>query len=306
MAARFWRLVLACEIGCAMLVAAALAAAFSLGPLAALAIALALALLAPAALVAAAYIAAALSAARGGGSPHLACGARALLGETLDFNLAVLAMAAERAGTAEPAVSEPAPKERPARPLLLIHGILCNRCIWKPWLPHLRAAGFAPIRAVSLEPLLADIETHARRIERELRDLKRESNGAAVAIVTHSMGGLVARAALRSLGPSTIGRIVTIACPHHGTRFARWLDSPPTRQMAADSAWLRALNGTQEGAGPAACITSIYSLQDSLIVPPRSAALAGAQLHELRGPGHFGILSSHRTIAHVVAALAAA
>ena len=33
-------------------------------------------------------------------------------------------------------------------------------------------------------------------------------------------------------------------------------------------------------------------MQDQIIVPARSAAVAGAQPHELRGVGHLGILAS--------------
>ncbi len=305
MAARLWRLVLACELAIAAALAAALAAAFSLSAGIALGIALVLSLVTPGAAVALSFLIAALAApgsGRVGGLDRL----RALLNEAVHFNHAVLAMAlssGQLPGAA--AALDAAAPQRPPRPLLLIHGIVCNRSIWRPWLQRLRAAGFAPIRAVNLEPLFADIELHALQVERELRALQRETNGARVAVLAHSMGGLVARAALRSLGPGAVSAIVTLASPHHGTRIARWFRWLPLRQMSPDSPWLQTLNAAQEGS-LAVAMTTIYSLHDNLIVPPRSARLEGARMHELRGLGHVGLLSSRHVIEHAMAALASA
>lgn len=292
------------ELAFAAALAAMLAAGLSLPIGAALAIALALSVLLPGALVATSFLIAALLAP--GGTGRLLHTMRALLSEAIAFNVAVLTMALRRDPL--PAAVEvgggAVPAERAARPLLLIHGIVCNCNVWRPWLKPLQTAGFGPVRALNLEPLFADIEIHATRVAQELRALQRAANGARVSIIAHSMGGLVARSALRLLGPESVSRIVTIATPHHGTRVARCFPwSPPMQQMFPDSAWLQAINTAQEG-HLAAPLTSIYSLEDSLIVPSRSARLEGAQAHELRGFGHLALLSSRRAIAHTLAALA--
>ncbi len=291
------------ELAFAAALAAMLAAGLSLPMAAALVMALALSVLAPGALVAASFVIAALLAP--GGASALPYRVRALATEAIEFNLAVLAMALPRHALS-PAlnIGGAAAAGRSDRPLLLIHGIVCNYNIWGPWHEPLQAAGFGPVRAVNLEPLFADIEIHAARVAQELRALQRETNGARVSIIAHSMGGLAARAALRQTPADCIGRIVTIASPHHGTRLARcfpWL--PPMRQMLPDSAWLQALNSAQEG-HLAAPLTTIYSLEDNLVVPPRSARLEGAQARELRGFGHLGLLSSRRVIEQALAALA--
>jgi len=44
-------------------------------------------------------------------------------------------------------------------------------------------------------------------------------------------------------------------------------------------------------------------LEDNLVAPPDSARLRGAESHELRGIGHFGMLRSRRTLDCVIAAL---
>lgn len=222
-----------------------------------------------------------------------------LLKEYCHFSMAQLRMCAEPYRHLHDI--EPPPAGQPARPLLLIHGIACNRAVWRPMIARLRAAGFAPVRALDLEPLFPDIDSYTAAIERELRALQHCSSGRRAGIVAHSMGGLVARATLRAAPAGLIDRIVTIATPHHGTSIARLFRVLALRQMRIDSAWLRSLNAAQEPIKTA--FTCIYSLEDNLIAPARSATLAGAQLHELRGIGHLELLRCPQVAEHVVAAL---
>ena len=226
---------------------------------------------------------------------------RAVLTEPLYATLVIARM------VVEPWRSTPssrAPEAGPVRPVLLLHGILCNRGIWRGWLPELRAAGFAPVRSLDLEPLLGDLDAHAARVTRALAALQRESRGARVDVLAHSMGGLIARAALPLVGPQTIRRIVTLGSPHHGTRVAGHYPSAPARQMRPDSPWLARLNAAQEEHWPVP-VTSIYSLEDNLIVPASSARLAGADCRALRGIGHLGLLCSHAARRCALAALGA-
>jgi len=226
----------------------------------------------------------------------------ALSTEWFDFDRAILAMitapwldhrdiGAQSAG-------------RGARPVFLIHGVLCNRGIWRPWLGPLRAAGFGPVRAVDLEPLFEDLETHAQTVATALAALQRECGGERVTIIAHSMGGLVARAALRRAGPAVVRDIATIASPHHGTLFAYLLPGRAARQMRPRSPWLRAL-AADEAAHAKVPITSIYSAQDNLIVPARSAVLDGGRKVQFGGVGHLGALRRTRCIHAAIAALVA-
>jgi pimeloyl-ACP methyl ester carboxylesterase len=191
----------------------------------------------------------------------------------------------------------------PTRPVLLVHGLACNRAIWNWALPRLRARGFDRVRSVNLQPLSADIEQLAAMLGHEARRLQQECNGERVNIVAHSMGGLIARASLRSLGTEVIAKLVTLATPHHGSPIARALRWPCARQTCPESSWLATLNASQEGCFTVP-ITSIYTRDDAL-VPAASAALRGARSCELRSVGHFGLLNSERALACVVKALEA-
>jgi triacylglycerol lipase len=302
MAARFWALLLGGQLLYAAAVTAALAAGTSLSGAELVPAALVVMISAPCLLVAGSFVVGRVAARRDGGQdPAPLRGLpTALLRETLAFCAATFVMIAEPCRRAP---REAAGRAAHRSPVLLIHGIVCNRAVWRPLLGRLAAQGFAPVRAVSLEPLFADIDTHTASVVQVLRELQRSSGGMPVAIVAHSMGGLVARAALAAGGPGLVSRIVTIASPHHGTALARLSRSAPARQMRPGSSWLQALNASEHGAWPVP-VTSIYSLHDNLVVPPRSATLAGARLHELAGLGHLSLLRADASLERTLAALA--
>lgn len=185
---------------------------------------------------------------------------------------------------------------RSAPRVVLIHGIFCNGGIWRPLVKMLHGAGFDRVTVMELQPPLADIETHASTVVARMQALQRRDGEPRAVIIAHSMGGLVARAALRAGGPAVIGRILTVGTPHHGTAIACALPFAPTRQMCPDSVWLRQLNVEQEGR-LAVPFTCLYSRDDTLICPPKSAALAGARLVQIDGLGHLGLTVSPRALA---------
>jgi predicted alpha/beta hydrolase family esterase len=302
MAARLWRWVLGVVLVFATTAAGALALTFALAAWTALWTALAILLATPVVFAAASLAAAHACNPRGWTWSAAGCALRAVPGEALHFSRAILRMSVD---PRQPPASAALPAGRPPRPVLLIHGILCNRGVWRAVEPRLHAAGLAPVRAVNLEPLFADIELQARRVAPELLALQQQCDGARVIIVAHSMGGLVARALLRNVGSGAISRIVTLGSPHHGTMFTRGLPWPATQQMNPESPWLGALNTAQEG-NLTVPVISIYSLDDNLVAPACSAQLRGAQSREICGVGHFGLLNSRRALDALMAALAPA
>ena len=55
--------------------------------------------------------------------------------------------------------------QRGRRGVVLVHGFVCNRGFWNPWMPRLRAAG-VPFVAVNLEPVFGS----TRRLRRIIDD----------------------------------------------------------------------------------------------------------------------------------------
>lgn len=301
MAALYWRLLLLGELGLAAATAtvARVSCNASLGM--AISTGLGVLLLLPGILAGVSFVVAGLVRPSKDSSQGCIGLLRAWVRESIALQRAALAMSVELWRRFE---SPPVQRAHgPANPVLLIHGVVCNRGVWRPMARALRAHGLGPIAAVNLEPPLGHIGSHAESVAREIRQLRRVCGGARVAIVAHSMGGLVARDVLRVLGPNDISRIVTLGSPHHGSLLARALPGLPFREMEPGSRWLADLNAGQEGHFQVP-ITCIYSAHDNMVRPTWSAALEGATRIELEGLGHLSLLSARAVVDCTLAALA--
>lgn len=172
------------------------------------------------------------------------------------------------------------------RGVVLVHGFLCNRGVWLPWLPELRARGHAYV-ALTLEPAFGSVDDYVAAIDTAMRQVQ-AATGLPPVLVGHSMGGLAARAWLRTLAQppaQRVHRILTLGTPHHGTWPARFSHTTNGMQMRLDSPWLQAL-AASEGAAQRALFSCWYSDCDNIVYPTRSATLDGAENHLLHGLGH--------------------
>lgn len=176
------------------------------------------------------------------------------------------------------------------RGVVLVHGFLCNRGVWLPWLPELRARGHAYV-ALTLEPAFGSVDDYVAAIDTAMRQVQ-AATGLPPVLVGHSMGGLAARAWLRTLAQppaQRVYRILTLGTPHHGTWPARFSHTTNGMQMRLDSPWLQAL-AASEGAAQRALFSCWYSDCDNIVYPTRSATLDGAENHLLHGLGHVHML----------------
>ena len=170
------------------------------------------------------------------------------------------------------------------RGVLLVHGFVCNRGIWNPWLRRLTAAR-VPFMAINLEPVFASIDDYTGSLDAAVRQLQ-QCTGLAPVIVAHSMGGLAVRRWWAEAGDDTRARhVLTIGTPHHGTWLARFAMTGNSRQMRQLSAWLQTLGG-REAEGHARHYTCFYSHCDNIVFPAATATLAGADNRHLPGVAH--------------------
>jgi predicted alpha/beta hydrolase family esterase len=106
--------------------------------------------------------------------------------------------------------------------LVLVPGLLASdnsmACFWKE--SQKRSFATAIFRYTSQDGICAASEALAR----DLRRLKAESPNRTVVIVTHSMGGLVARRCLEdpSLSPGNVTQLIMIAPPNQGSALAKF------------------------------------------------------------------------------------
>lgn len=173
---------------------------------------------------------------------------------------------------------------RGRRGVLFIHGFVCNRGLWNPWLVRLRAQG-VPFVAVNLEPVFGSIDDYGPRIEAGMRQLE-AATGLPPVIVAHSMGGLALRRWWSEQGDDRrVHHVITIGTPHAGTWLARFAMSPNARQMRQRGAWLTGI-ASREPAARAQRFTCFYSHCDNIVFPPATATLPGAHNVHLPGVAH--------------------
>jgi triacylglycerol lipase len=170
------------------------------------------------------------------------------------------------------------------RGVLLVHGFLCNRGLWNPWMRRLRVA-HVPFIAVNLEPIFGSIDSYRQIIEAAVRDLE-QATALAPVIVAHSMGGLAVRAWLGGDAESKrFHRAVLIASPHRGTRMAGRGFAPNVAQMRPANAWLAGL-ASHEPTSLRERFVCFWSHCDNIVVPARSATLVGADNRHLEATPH--------------------
>jgi triacylglycerol esterase/lipase EstA (alpha/beta hydrolase family) len=173
------------------------------------------------------------------------------------------------------------------RGVVLVHGFVCNRGIWNPWLDRLTAQG-TPFVAVNLEPVFGTIDDYAAIIDNAVQRVQ-GCTGLAPVIVAHSMGGLAVRRwwaqASDAHGVNRVHHVITIGTPHQGTWLARFAMTTNARQMRQLSPWLLEMALT-EPPDRAQRFTCFYSQCDNIVFPPAAATLPGADNRHLAGVAH--------------------
>ena len=186
-------------------------------------------------------------------------------------------------------------------PVLLVHGYGCNSGFWAHLEPLLDRERISHA-TIDLEPVAGSIDAYAPLIEARVRELCAASGAAQVAIVAHSMGGLAARAWMRSYGSANVAKLITLGTPHHGTVLANLGLGANAAQMRRDSAWLRDL-AAGETQDVRARIVSIYTYHDNIVAPQDSSILPGARNVAFGGVGHVALGSNPGVLAEVLRVL---
>ena len=190
------------------------------------------------------------------------------------------------------------PTTRGRRGLLLVHGFVCNRGLWNPWLPQLQDRR-VPYIAINLEPVFGSLDDYVPALEDAVRRLEQHT-GQAPVIVAHSMGGLAVRCWWGAQAEDErVHHVVTIGTPHQGTWLARFAMTRNARQMQQRSGWLQAL-AQREPPSRAARFTCFYSHCDNIVFPPAAATLAGADNRHLPGVAHVHMADHPEPLAEVL------
>jgi len=193
--------------------------------------------------------------------------------------------------------------------VVLIHGFLCNRGFWLPWMERLQALG-VPYVSVNLEPIFGSIDDYASLVD-EAVTRATALTGHAPTLICHSMGGLAARAWLAATpgAASRIRKLITIGTPHRGTWLARFSHLANGRQMRHDCDWQQNLVAQELALHPqrnAGMFVCWYSNTDNIVFPASTATLPGADNRLVAGTAHVALAFHPRVMAESLALVASA
>jgi triacylglycerol lipase len=181
--------------------------------------------------------------------------------------------------------------------IVMQHGYGHNGAAWFGTARALEKMGY---RVYTLDqPMFASIDAMGDRLAARIEGVLKETNESQVTLIAHSMGGLIARAYLRTHGGARVKQLITLGTPHHGTHHAYLASGTNGRQMRPGNAWLIELAKTQV----AVPLTSIYSVHDTIISPQNSSRMSEANNIELTNIGHVSMPSGKATRVYVLAAL---
>ena len=131
--------------------------------------------------------------------------------------------------------------------VVLVHGLAASRLMMKPIETHLRQCGFDTLNW-GYPSIRGDIERHARRLSKTLQQLEQSPAINKICLVTHSMGGIVARTALLQTRLEKVSRLVMLGPPNHGSRVATvlaqglgWLCKPLSQLSDTDDSFVNQL-----------------------------------------------------------------
>lgn len=198
-----------------------------------------------------------------------------------------------RAGQALPQGDDPA-----RIPVLLVHGHLCNRGVWRSMAGWLAERGHA-IEALDMEPPFADIDRYAPQIEAAAARLLNRTGAPTLAVIGHSLGTMAIRAWARQYGHGPIAAFVSLGGPHQGTWIAKFAHTAGAVQLRPASQWIADL-AASETTQFRRLTTVILSLHDNVIMPQVTQTLPDARTIVVRGIGHLELLH-HRSIRPLVA-----
>ncbi|MBB1244842.1 alpha/beta fold hydrolase [Streptomyces durbertensis] len=192
---------------------------------------------------------------------------------------------------------------RGPRPVLLLHGFVDNRSVFALLRLSLLRNGWQAVAGVNYSPFTTDLRAAAEALLAEVDAVRERTGHERVDVVSHSLGGLVARYAAQRLdGHRSIHTLVTLGTPHRGTDAGALLSVHPlVRQIRPGSAVLTEL--TQPAPGCDTRFVSFWSDHDMVMSPSGTARLDHPDLSvrevPVHGVGHLAMPSHWAVIARV-------
>lgn len=224
----------------------------------------------------------------------------------------LLVVAALLAGALGAIVPSSSAAAAPAKdPVVIVPGFTTGPIIATGYLPlrdRLRSAGYDVTLLAYPDYGLGDIRNNSALLAATVASVKARTGAAKVDLVSHSMGGLVSRHFVKSLGgSSSVDSLIMLGTPNYGTNlaniaefltFGSCIGITSCEQMARGSGFLNTLNAGDDTIGSVR-YTSIATKVDLVVTPYTSSFLANdgnianiAVQNQCfaRLPGHLGLI----------------
>lgn len=177
--------------------------------------------------------------------------------------------------------------------VVLVHGLGGSRFDMWPISRRLKQLGFR-IHNWGYWSIGNRIETHAERLATDLIELDGQKSNGRIHLVTHSMGGIIARQMFSDVTIQNLGRVVMLAPPHQGSHVARKLEryigwlTPSLQQLSdSESSFVKQLPNSLKQQGIEFGI--VESTKDRVIA--RGGVNLDGRRDYARVDGHHGVLT---------------
>ncbi|MEU2248368.1 alpha/beta fold hydrolase [Streptomyces sp. NPDC019224] len=222
---------------------------------------------------------------------------RRLLGVLAAVTVAfTLFSSATTAGAAETPTPAPAAAVQPlstSTPVVFVHGYTGSASNWTTAMSVFRLNGWSSSNLFAYEyDSYGNNVTNAQGLATFVNNVKSRTGASKVAIVNHSMGGLVSQYYLKVLGGNTsVSHLASIAGANHGTTYAgACLIYTTCQQMYPGSSFISQITSGDETPGDTKYATW-YSACDGIILPYTSTRLSGATNNNVLCQTHIGYLA---------------
>lgn len=186
-------------------------------------------------------------------------------------------------------------------PVVFVHGYTGSASNWTTAMSVFRSAGWSSSNLFAYEyNSYGNNITNARGLASFVDQVKSRTGASKVAIVNHSMGGLVSQYYLKVLGGNTnVSHLASIAGANHGTTAAgACLVFVTCQQMYPGSSFIAQISAGDETPG-ATRYATWYSSCDGVILPYTSTRLDGATNNVVACETHLGFLTNTSVLGQI-------
>lgn len=189
-------------------------------------------------------------------------------------------------------------------PLIFVHGLGGDRGNFLPMAWYLSIHGRKRSYRIHFDGNQS-LNDMADDLVRFIRDVRMVTGEDKVEIVTHSLGGNVARLALDDVGTAeSVKTLIMLGAPYKGTYAARYANTETLRCIRPDCDMIKKINAAGWPKGVRGY--SFWSANDLLVVPGEHAIAEGTTAVDMTPFTHYSYLISPRCWAAVAQALRSA